>query len=34
LPPAATYSIGRTIVEYRLTLNSDQWIELIYSVDD
>lgn len=34
IPPAASYSIGRNILEFRVSLNSDQWIEVFYSENE
>lgn len=31
-PPAASYNLDRPIVEFRLVLETDQWIEIIYQL--
>ena len=32
--PVANYALDRPIVEFRFVLNADQWVEIIYEVDD
>lgn len=34
IAPATTYTIGRQIIEFRVSLNADQWIEVIFSAED